>query len=142
MADVALVSVGYGPAYEGEGSDRSFNLPWGQDALIEAVAAANPHTIVTLTSGGAVDARRWLDKVPALLITYYPGQEGGTAIAEILFGKLSPEGKLPVGFDRTWEEQSVVSVLLSHQRRGYGAARERARSSAGGHNGWSRELWR
>ena len=104
MADVALVSVGYGPAYEGEGSDRSFNLPWGQDALIEAVAAANPHTIVTLTSGGAVDARRWLDKVPALLLTYYPGQEGGTAIAEILFGKLSPEGKLPVSFDRTWED--------------------------------------
>jgi len=104
IADVAIVSVGYGTQFESEGSDRSFTLPWGQDAVIEAVAAANPHTVVTLTSGGGVDTRRWLDKVPALLHTFYPGQEGGTAIAEVLFGKRNPEGKLPVSFDRSWEE--------------------------------------
>jgi beta-glucosidase len=104
MADVAIVSVGYGTAFESEGSDRSFTLPWGQDALIDAVTAVNPHTVVTLTSGGAVDTRRWLDKAPALLHTFYPGQEGGTAVAEVLFGKHNPEGKLPVSFDRTWEE--------------------------------------
>jgi len=103
-ADVAVVAIGYSPDTEGEGSDRSFALPWGQDALVEAVAAANPHTVVTLTAGGGVDVRRWLDKVPALLHTYYPGQEGGTAIAEVLLGKRSPEGKLPVSFDRSWEE--------------------------------------
>jgi len=51
-----------------------------------------------------VDTRRWLSKVPALLDVYYPGQEGGTAIAEVLFGKRNPEGKLPVSFDRSWEE--------------------------------------
>jgi len=104
MADVAVVSVGYGTQFESEGLDRSFTLPWGQDAVIEAVAAANPHTVVTLTSGGGVDTRRWLDKVPALLHTFYPGQEGGTAIAEVLFGTHNPEGKLPVSFDRSWEE--------------------------------------
>ena len=79
-------------------------MPWGQDALIEAVAAANPHTIVTLTGGGGMDTRRWLDKVPALLHTWYPGQEGGTAVADVLFGKHDPEGKLPVSFDRSWED--------------------------------------
>jgi len=103
-ADVAVVAVGFSPATEGEGYDRTFELPWGQDSLIEAVAAANPHTIVTLTAGGGTDTRRWLSKVPALLHTYYPGQEGGTAIAEVLFGKHNPEGKLPVSFDRSWEE--------------------------------------
>ena len=103
-ADVAVVAVGFNPSTESEGFDRTFTLPWGQDALIETVAAANAHTIVTLTAGGAADTRRWLDKVPALLHTYYPGQEGGTAIAEVLFGKRNPEGKLPVTFDRAWED--------------------------------------
>ena len=104
IADVVVVAAGFDPRTEGEGYDRSFALPWGQDALIEAVAAANPRTIVTLTGGGGMDTRRWLDKVPALLHTYYPGQEGGAAVAEILFGKHNPEGKLPISFDRSWEE--------------------------------------
>jgi beta-glucosidase len=104
LADVVVVAAGFNPTAEGEGYDRTFTLPWGQDALIEAVAAANPRTIVTLTGGGGMDTRRWLDKVPALLHTYYPGQEGGTAVGEVLFGKHNPEGKLPVSFDRSWEE--------------------------------------
>jgi beta-glucosidase len=83
-ADVAVVAAGFDARTEGEGADRAFELPWGQDALIEAVAAANPHTIVTLTGGGGMDTRPWLGKVPALLHVYYPGQEGGTAIAEVL----------------------------------------------------------
>jgi beta-glucosidase len=103
-ADVTVVAVGFNHDTESEGQDRTFELPWGQDALIEAVSAANPHTIVTLTAGGGADTRRWLDKVSALLHTYYPGQEGGTAIAEVLFGKRNPEGKLPVSFDRSWSE--------------------------------------
>lgn len=104
MADVAIVAVGYGTQFELEGSDRTFTLPWGQDAVIDAAAAANPHTIVTLSSGGGVDTGRWLDKVPALIHTFYPGQEGGAAIADVLFGRHNPEGKLPVSFDRTWED--------------------------------------
>ncbi len=103
-ADVAVVAVGFSPFYESEGFDRTFTLPWGQDALVEAVAAANPHTIVTLTGGGGMDVMRWLDKVPALLHTWYPGQEGGTAVAEVLFGRHDPEGRLPVSFDRSWQE--------------------------------------
>jgi beta-glucosidase len=103
-ADVVVVAVGFSAGTESEGSDRTFALPWGQDALIEAVAQANPRTIVTLTGGGGMDTRSWLSKVPALLHLYYPGQEGGTAIAEVLFGKHNPEGKLPVSFDRSWDE--------------------------------------
>jgi beta-glucosidase len=103
-ADVVVVAAGFTDATEGEGNDRSFALPWGQDALIEAASQANPHTIVTLTGGGGMDTQHWLNQVPALLHAFYPGQEGGTAIAEILFGKHNPEGKLPVSFDRSWDE--------------------------------------
>ncbi len=103
-ADVVVVSAGFNPSTESEGLDRTFTLPWGQDALIEAATAANAHTIVTLTGGGGMDTRRWLDKIPALVHTWYPGQEGGTAIAQVLFGKHNPEGKLPVSFDRSWED--------------------------------------
>ena len=103
-ADVVIIAAGFNPRSEGEGHDRTFALPWGQDTLIETIAAINPRTIVTLTGGGGMDTRGWLSKVPALLQIWYPGQEGGTAVAEVLFGKHNPEGKLPVSFDRSWEE--------------------------------------
>jgi beta-glucosidase len=104
IADAVVVAIGFNPSTESEGFDRSFTLPWGQDALIEAAVAANPHTVVTFIGGGAFDTRRWLDKVPALVHAWYPGQEGGTAIADVLFGKHDPEGKLPVSFDRSWQD--------------------------------------
>jgi beta-glucosidase len=103
QADVVIVAVGFGPKTEGEGHDRTFMLPAGQDELVDEVVAANPRTVVLLTGGGSMDLSHWLDKVPALLHLYYPGQEGGTAVAQILFGKHNPEGKLPVSFDRSWE---------------------------------------
>jgi beta-glucosidase len=103
IADLAVVAIGFNAVTEGEGHDRTFTLPWGQDALVEAIAAVNSHTVVTLTGGGAMDTRRWLSKVPALLHTWYPGQEGGDAVAKILFGKHNPEGKLPISFDNDWE---------------------------------------
>jgi beta-glucosidase len=103
QANVVIVAVGFTAATEREGKDRTFILPAGQDALVEQVVAANPRTIVLLTGGGGMDVSRWLDKVPALLHLYYPGQEGGTAVAQILFGQHNPEGKLPVSFDRSWE---------------------------------------
>jgi len=106
LADATVVAAGFTKDTEGEGADRSFALPWGQDALIEAIAAANPRTIVTLTGGVGADTRAWLDRVPALIDLYYPGQEGGTALAEILFGQHAPEGKLPVTFDRSWEDSA------------------------------------
>jgi beta-glucosidase len=103
-ADVVVVATGFTPRTESEGQDRAFVLPVGQDALIDAMTNINPRTIVTLTGGVGSDTRRWLAHTPALLQIYYPGQEGGTAVAEVLFGKQNPEGKLPVSFDRSWEE--------------------------------------
>jgi beta-glucosidase len=106
QADVVVVAVGFTAATEREGHDRTFILPPGQDSLVEQVVAANPRTVVLLTGGGGMDVSRWLDKVPALLHLYYPGQEGGTAVAQILFGQHNPEGKLPVTFDRSWDESA------------------------------------
>lgn len=100
MADAAVVAVGFDPTSESEAYDRTFALPWGQEALIEAVAKANPKTVVTVTSGGGYATADWLGQVPALLQNWYPGQEGGRAVAEVLFGARSPEGKLPISFER------------------------------------------
>jgi beta-glucosidase len=104
MADAVVVAVGFDPTSESEAFDRTFELPWGQEALIDAVAAANRKTVVTVTSGGGYATDRWLGKVPALLQNWYPGQEGGQAIAEVLFGARSPEGKLPISFEHQWKD--------------------------------------
>src|SRR5262249_8936518 len=70
---------------------------------------ANKNTIVVLTAGGGVDMTQWIDQAPALVNTWYPGQEGGTAIAQMLFGDFSPSGKLPVSFERSWQDSAVVN---------------------------------
>ncbi len=106
-AEVVVVAVGFDPESESEGADRTFRLPPGQDELIEEIAAANKNTIVVVTSGGSVDTNAWLDRVPAFLEAWYPGQEGGTALAEILFGEVNPSGRLPVTFERYWEDNPV-----------------------------------
>jgi beta-glucosidase len=83
---------------EGEGFDLpDLSLPWGQDAVIDAVASANPDTIVVLETGNPV-AMPWREKVRAVVQAWYPGQAGGRAIAEILTGAVSPSGRLPVSF--------------------------------------------
>jgi beta-glucosidase len=63
--------------------------------------------VVVVTSGGAVDTNAWIDRVPAMVQSWYSGQEGGTALAELLFGQYSPSGKLPVSYDRHFEEDAV-----------------------------------
>jgi beta-glucosidase len=113
MADAVVIAAGYSDTTESEGSDRTFALPWGQELLIKTAAAANKNTIVTITAGGAVDMRNWIDSVPALLHNWYPGQEGGMAIAEIIFGARNPEGKLPATFDRSWDENPVHDSYYS-----------------------------
>jgi beta-glucosidase len=107
-ADAVVVAVGFDATSESEGSDRTFTLPPAQDALIAAALAANKQTIVVITSGGAVDMTAWVDRTPALLESWYPGQEAGNALADILFGEVNPSGKLPVTFDRTLEDSAVV----------------------------------
>ncbi|HEX8774141.1 MAG TPA: glycoside hydrolase family 3 C-terminal domain-containing protein [Pyrinomonadaceae bacterium] len=106
-SDVVVVAVGFEPATEAEGADRTFRLPPGHDELIREMAAANKNTVVVVTSGGGVDMSQWLDRVPALIEAWYPGQEGGTALAEVLFGDVNPSGRLPVTFERRWEDNPV-----------------------------------
>jgi beta-glucosidase len=106
-ADAVVVCVGFNPGTEHEGADRTFALPPGQDELVQAVCAANPRTIVVLTAGGSVDVTRWIDRAPALLHTWFPGQEGGRALARILFGDVNPSGHLPITFERRWEDNPV-----------------------------------
>jgi beta-glucosidase len=96
--------VGYNPEIETEGADREFQLPPGQDDLIEKIAAVNPNTIITVTAGGSVDASRWIDHVAGLLQNWYPGQEGGTALAEVLFGDVNPSGRLPISWERSLKD--------------------------------------
>ncbi len=103
-SDIAIVSVGYDDSSEGEGFDRTFQLPPNQTMLINAIAQANPFTIVVLNAGGNVNMQNWLPNVKGLLHAWFPGQQGGTAIAEILFGKTNPSGKLPVSFEKKWED--------------------------------------
>jgi beta-glucosidase len=106
-ADAVVVNVGFDPSTESEGFDRTFELPFGQDALIRAVSAVNKHTIVVITAGGGVDAQSWITSVPAVLHNFYPGQAGGTALAEVLFGERAPEGRLPFSFTRSWAVDPV-----------------------------------
>jgi beta-glucosidase len=108
-ADVVLIQAGFAQESESEGGDRTFSLPYGQDELIAAMAKANPKTIVAVTSGGNVDSRSWLSSVPALLETWYGGQEGGRALAEILFGDVDPSGHLPVTFERNPEDNPTFA---------------------------------
>ncbi len=104
QADAVVVAVGFDQSIEGESGDRMFALPPGQDELINQIAGANKNTVVVVTSGGGVDMTTWIDHVPGLFEAWYPGQEGGTALAQLLFGEFSPSGKLPMTFDRRWEE--------------------------------------
>jgi beta-glucosidase len=128
QADVVVVSVGFGqsadtnsvrahfdgrwpPAWareqglvEAEDTDRPFALPPAQIETIRLAMAANPRTVVIVTAGGAVDLQGFVDRVPALLWAWYPGQEGGRALAEVLFGDVSPSGKLPVTFAKRYAD--------------------------------------
>ncbi|WP_396593511.1 glycoside hydrolase family 3 C-terminal domain-containing protein [Brevundimonas sp. R86498] len=95
QADLAVVFVGQWTTEAVDVPDLS--LPGNQEALIEAVARANPNTIVVLQTGGPV-VMPWLDRVPAVLEAWYAGAKGGEAIADILFGDVNPSGRLPVTF--------------------------------------------
>jgi beta-glucosidase len=98
-ADLVILSVGFDSKTESEGFDRDFVMPYDQNGLISRVASVNPNALVVLNAGGNVDMNDWIDKVKGLLHAWYPGQEGATAVAEIIFGKTNPSGKLPVSFE-------------------------------------------
>jgi beta-glucosidase len=127
QADAAVVCVGFNQRprgqwrdrnrglSEGEGHDRTFELPAGQADFIKAVAAVNPRTIVVINSGGGVAWAGWLDKVPAVLQAWYSGQESGLAVADIVFGEVNPSGKLPATFEKRWEDNPAAPYYHLHE---------------------------
>lgn len=107
-ADVAIV---FAIRVEAEGFDSAdLSLPWGQDAVIAAVAAANPNTVVVLQTGNPV-AMPWRDSANAVVQAWYPGQAGGRAIAEVLAGQVNPSGRLPVTFPVDLEQTPRPELL-------------------------------
>jgi beta-glucosidase len=112
QADVAIVFAGLSrtPGGDTEAFDRKdMRLPFGQDDLIVRVAAVNPRTIVVLISGSPVEMP-WVDKVPAIVQAWYPGMEGGNAIAAVLFGDVNPSGKLPCTFPKRLEDSPAHAL--------------------------------
>lgn len=119
-ADAAIVFVGSTSETESEGQDRSgMGLLGEQDALIDSVLAANKRTIIVL-NGGAPIAMPWIDKAPSVVDSWFPGQEGAPAIANILFGKINPSGKLPVSFPRRLEENPAYLFYPGGREARYG----------------------
>ena len=108
-ADVAVIFIGRNGEWDTEGSDlQGIVLPGRQNELVEAVAAANPRTIVVLQTGGPVEMP-WAPKVAAILEAWYPGQEAGNAIADILAGTAEPGGRLPQTFPVRWSDNPAHS---------------------------------
>ena len=97
--------------YDTEGADRKdLKLPCGQDELIRKIVEANPKTAVVLIGGGAVEMDSWLAKVPAVLYAWYPGLEGGNALAHVLFGDVNPSGKLPCTFPKRLADTPATAL--------------------------------
>lgn len=105
VSDVAVLCVGSSYTVESEGFDRKeISLPEDQVKLIQEVAKVNPKTIVVLNSGAAVLMSEWINDVPALLESWFPGQDAGHPVTDILFGNHNPSGRLTTTFPKYWED--------------------------------------
>ena len=105
QCDAAVVCIGLSSDFEGEDKDRpDMNLPGDQAHLVESVLAANPRTVVVFIGGSPVVMEPWVNQVPAVLCAWYPGQECGHALADVLFGDVNPSGKMPVTFPKRLED--------------------------------------
>ncbi|GLB03451.1 hypothetical protein AtubIFM57258_008031 [Aspergillus tubingensis] len=117
QVDQVVLCMGLNSDWESEGYDRStMNLPPGSDALIEAVLAANPNTAVVIQSGTPV-TMPWIDQVPGLIQAWYGGNETGHAIADVLFGRVNPSGRLPLTFPRRCEDNPAFVNYRSERNR-------------------------
>ena len=121
-APIEIIALGFDKKTEKEDHDRSFTLPQGQEELVESALTKGHRVILVVFAGGAVDLSRLEGRVSAILWAWYPGQEGGQALADILCGKVSPSGRLPVSFPRHLEEnpsQAFYSPSEPYTKRGH-----------------------
>lgn len=117
QVDQVILCAGLNGDWESEGYDRStMGLPPGTDELIDRVIAANPNTVVVIQSGTPV-SMPWVDRVPALVHAWYGGNETGNAIADVVFGKVSPSGKLPLTFPHRNEDNPAFLNYRSERGR-------------------------
>lgn len=110
-----VLCVGFDSSTEAEGFDRTFSLPGWQNALIQKITTMHDRVTVVVNSGGGVNLTPWIDQAKAVLMVWYPGQEGGKAIAEILTGQISPSGKLPISIESKWEDNPVYHSYYDHR---------------------------
>lgn len=101
---------------EGEGADRSFTLPKPRLELIRRVTSLHDNVVVVVNAGGGIDFSDWGDKVKAIVMAWYSGQEGGRAVAEILTGVISPSGKLPISIEHRWEDNPVSKSYYENMK--------------------------
>jgi Glycosyl hydrolase family 3 C terminal domain. len=114
-ADVAIVVAGI---TEGEFLDRaSLKLPGHQEELIQALNATGTKVVVLIVGGSAVTMENWIDETEAIAMLWYPGQEGGHAVADFLFGEINPSGKLPITFP---VNEAQLPLVYNHQPTGRG----------------------
>ena len=108
-SDVVILALGLDPTLEGESVDRvRLGLDDDQLKLVDRVLAANDNAVAVLYNGTPITMEGWLEKVPAVVEVFYPGQEGGNALANILFGDVNPSGKLPLTFPKKMEDTPVA----------------------------------
>ncbi len=116
-ADAVVVCLGFDSTNERENHDRTFELPTGQVEYLDEVLKYNDNVIVVVNAGGSVDMAPWIDRVKAVIMAWYPGQMGGQAIAEIITGKISPSGKLPISFERKIEDNPSYNSYFENTDR-------------------------
>ena len=103
-AECVVVCLGHSNRTEKENYDRTFELPRGQVEYLNKITALNKNVVVVLNGGGAIEMASWMNDVKAILMAWYPGQQGGLAISEIITGKISPSGKLPISIEAKIED--------------------------------------
>jgi beta-glucosidase len=103
-ADAVVIAAGFYSYEESECFDRSWQLPDGQNILIQQVAKLNPNVVVVLTTGGGVESEGWVHQVPSVLHTFFLGEYVGKVVARIISGKANPGGKLPFTMAKRWDD--------------------------------------
>jgi beta-glucosidase len=116
--DAVVVAAGNSAEYEGEGWDHMWELPEFQGQLIQSVAQANPKTIVVMHGGTGLKMSDWVDQVGGVVYAFYPGQNGGQALAEILFGRANPSAKLPISLERNLPDNPLYTTFPQFDNQG------------------------
>lgn len=126
-ADAVIYCAGFNSDTEGEYADRTYELPGDQSEEINSVSAMNPNLIVIVNSGGSVRFSSFEDAAKVILMSWYPGQEGGHALADILLGKISPSGRLPITIERRLEDSPSYGSYYENVNRSHRAGTHQKR---------------